>query len=153
MNEIELNDIVKAIELAFRQNHSCHSCRIRQINPSEIREIMLRNKIGLQCEKCLTKKYSGKYCSKEHSEYYTKISFMFYGSNKPFGEIPKECPLCNKQIQNESIDHIKPIANGGLEFDRGNLQYACLKCNIQKSGGKRYIDRISQTKITNFVKA
>ena len=47
----------------------------------------------------------------------------------------------------DSIDHILPIANGGLEFDRDNVQWMDLKENIRKSGGKRYTRRVEQKPI------
>jgi 5-methylcytosine-specific restriction endonuclease McrA len=31
-----------------------------------------------------------------------------------------------------SVDHIKPIAKGGLELDRTNLRFLCLRCNLRR---------------------
>ena len=37
----------------------------------------------------------------------------------------------------DSIDHIKPISMGGLEFDKDNLQWMDLAENIRKGGANR----------------
>ena len=149
----EINAIVKDVETKYRDKKNKWNKRIVQINPSAVREIMLENKIGLQCEKCLTKEDAQRYCSKEHSKYYIKITNSTYGTIYPFelDTFPKgkygyikrkivKCPNCeiHRAWSEMSIDHIIPIANGGLEFDRENLQFMCLECNIRKSGGKRF---------------
>ncbi len=59
------------------------------------------------------------------------------------GYKPQECPDWrdkllalvepDKIINNLIVDHIKPIALGGEEFDLDNLQTLCLKCNKIKT--------------------
>ena len=104
---------------------------------------MQNNKIGMQCEKCLNKKTEGRYCSPEHSIYYRRISSQMYGKEYPFDyETLREkdgcaivsCVVCGKKLPYDqmSIDHILPISKGGLEFDRENLQWMCLPCNLRK---------------------
>lgn len=120
---------------------------------------MREEKIGLQCEKCLNKGM-GRYCSNEHSIYYRPITDSLFGNPYPWGYYMTDspnlrekegcqegehnssevaCPDCGvkKQWIEMSIDHIIPIASGGLEFDRNNLQWMCLSCNCRKSGGKK----------------
>jgi hypothetical protein len=50
----------------------------------------------------------------------------FYGSQHPW-----------EDRSGNSIDHIKPISMGGLEFDRDNLQWMDLAENIRKGGINR----------------
>lgn len=156
----ELNKMVREIETAYRIEYDLWNKRLRSIQPAKVREIMLKNKIGYQCQKCLTKSRSGHYCSQDHSFYYKQLTNCFYGQSPPFmyetfdhhgintedynhEKNTTHCPSCGKKSHylEMSIDHILPIANGGLEFDRENLQYMCLSCNCKKSGGKRYRPR------------
>lgn len=49
----------------------------------------------------------------------------------------KTCEVCGKDVSTKyggdegEIDHIKPIALGGLEFDSNNLRVTCKKCNTK----------------------
>jgi len=148
MNPIEINKIVREVEIAYRNKVGYKNCRIRQINPEDVRVILKENKIGMQCEKCLNKK-GGRYCSPAHSDYYRRITNSVYGQNYPFDfeSLNKEflkaeglialdvtCAACGikKSWTNMSVDHILPISKGGLEFDRDNLQWMCLECNLKK---------------------
>ena len=142
MKAKEYNAIVVQIETAYRNDNNLWNVRLHQINPREVRKIMLKHNIGMQCEKCLLKTDSEKYCCPEHSTYYGYITGSCYGTPKPFGhwtgnnwDIPIKCALCGKEKLKSymSIDHIIPITKSGLEFDKNNLQYACLSCNIKKS--------------------
>lgn len=146
MDSHKLNCIVRQIEIAYRKEKgSDHATegRLRQINPYVVRRIMKENKIGLQCKKCLNKG-GGRYCCAKHSDYYRAITNDVYGNNHPFDfETLKEkgenatvlCSNCKieKHWAEMSIDHIVPISKGGLEFDRANLQWMCLPCNLRKS--------------------
>ena len=146
MQDKELNELVKQIEVAYRNDNKKWNIRLTQINPEYVREVMLEHKIGLQCDKCLKKKY-GRYCCKEHGKYYREITDCFYGKNYPIviatyprtkqgftKDIKVECVSCKKKQgwYSMSIDHIKPITKGGLEFDRENMQFMHLPCNIRK---------------------
>ena len=143
MNEQKLNGIVIQIEYALRKTNGkwCY-WRFNSIKAETVRQIILENRIGLVCEKCLKPRRVGRYCCKEHRQYYNQIVQAFYFKPKPI----EERFGCEHNSM-ETIDHILPIANGGLEFDRTNLQYMCLLCNLRKSGGKRYADKKAQTKL------
>ena len=43
---------------------------------------------------------------------------------------------CNKKVPKDDfhVDHIDPICNGGDEWDLGNLELSCPKCNLSKGG-------------------
>ena len=135
MNNKEINETVKQIEMAYRNDNKRWNKRIIMIHPDNIRETMLKHKIGLQCEKCLGKETNARYCSQKHATYYRSITDNFYGTNIPYASLNDQaiCPLCEEKIhEKNSIDHIQPITKGGLEFDRNNLQWACLTCNLKK---------------------
>ena len=140
METEELNELTKQIEIAYRNDNKKWNIRLTQIHPEHIREIMLKYKIGLLCSKCLKKKHYERYCCTEHSKYYREITSSFYGKNYPITIMAHtpckevECASCKeKQDWHElSIDHITPITKGGLEFDRQNLQFMHLSCNIRK---------------------
>ena len=143
MNKEELNRIVIQIETSLRKTKGKWSYRrFGSIKAEVIRQIILEERIGSVCEKCLKPRREGKYCCKEHRQHYNQIVQAFYFKPKP----TEERFGCEHNSM-ESIDHILPIANGGLEFDRTNLQYMCLLCNLRKSGGKRYTDKKAQTKL------
>lgn len=151
MTPQEINMIVREVEIAYRNKMGYKNCRIRQINPGDVRAIMRENKIGMQCEKCLNKK-DGRYCSPAHSDYYRKITNQTYGTSYPLDyelmrkirleidedwqnkSIEVSCVACGikKPYPEMSSDHILPISKGGLEFDRENLQWMCLECNLRK---------------------
>jgi 5-methylcytosine-specific restriction endonuclease McrA len=46
------------------------------------------------------------------------------------------CMKCNKKVPKDDfhVDHIDPICNGGDEWDLGNLELSCPKCNLSKGG-------------------
>ncbi len=146
MDGAELNRIIIAVEKAYRQENSCGNKRISFIYPDRIRKLMKKYAIGMQCEVCLNKKYHGRYCCAEHGHYYRSITDSFFGKIYPyelygarisahtFPLFKVACAFCGrkKNWTRMSIDHIVPISKGGLEFDKSNLQFACLKCNIKK---------------------
>ena len=47
------------------------------------------------------------------------------------------CQLCSKQLGLAEVDHIKPVSQGGAEFDPANLQTLCRRCHIAKSAAER----------------
>lgn len=144
--ERETNEIVKQIEKAIRtKKEGWNHKRFGSLQAEFIRQTIWKYKIGkLVCKKCLfrsKKAYPwihahGRYCCKEHKLYYQRLTNSFYFKPKPW-----------KKGEGDSIDHILPIANGGLEFDKDNLQWMDLRENIKKSGGKRYEDRLKQKKL------
>lgn len=149
--------------MAYRIANCKTNCRLREIRPCEIRKIMREHTLGMQCIKCLNKLDSNRYCCKEHADYYRAITNCFYGTNYPhdIDTAPRDpegyitiykvvCKACGKEAEwgIMSIDHIHPITKGGLEFDRDNLQWMCLVCNIKKSNHTEE-DRIKKEKIRN----
>lgn len=176
MDNRELNEVVKSIEIAYRNDKNRWKTRLGAIDSVAMREIMLKHKIGLQCEKCLRKPYMGRYCCGDHSIYFNRLFRALFWPVYPFSkdeldELPGhltdaydhkhdiECPECKTKAHwsSMSIDHIVSIASGGLEFDRNNLQWMCLSCNCAKSGGergekiaKRKIYESKQTKLEGF---
>lgn len=46
------------------------------------------------------------------------------------------CMLCGTVVNEDSfhVDHIRPLAKGGNEWDLANLQLACPPCNLSKGG-------------------
>lgn len=141
-----INLLCKRIELAYRKDKKYWNIRLSQINPDVVRKTMKKHRIGLQCKKCLNKG-GGRYCSSAHSTYYRSITDQFYGipypielatvgyDNQGFLKLDKvKCAGCKKENSWTSMskDHIIPITKGGLEFDRNNIQWMHLSCNIRK---------------------
>jgi 5-methylcytosine-specific restriction endonuclease McrA len=144
MDSRELNALCKEIEIAYRDRSNRWNVRLRTIRAETIRETILKNQIGMQCAECLKSRISARYCCPEHRVYYQRITNHFYFHQQPiedrdprkYGSSAKRgkvCPNCKKAIKEISIDHIVPITKGRLEFDRDNLQWMCMSCNIRKS--------------------
>lgn len=132
LNMHQFNDIVRQIETAYRNDNKCWGRREGTINADTVRKTIRKHKIGpVLCRYCLVD-FRGRYCSPEHSYYYRSIMDNFYGPQWPWAEAPKN---------GDSIDHIKPISMGGLEFDRDNLQWMDLTENIRKGGINRIRER------------
>lgn len=127
LNEHQLNEIVRKIEIAYRNNNNCWNIRLGSINASDVRKTIHENKIGVVCQFCLYN-FKGRYCCDEHSQYYRILVYEFYGSQTPW---------TSRKYNKDSIDHIQPISMGGLEFDRDNLQWMDLTENICKGGINR----------------
>jgi hypothetical protein len=126
LNGHELNELVKQIETIYRTTKSgWNNSRLGSIPASEVRKIIWKHKIGFVCKYCLAD-FRGRYCCPAHSEYYRAVNMKFYGRQYPWGE-----------THGSSVDHIKPISMGGLEFDRDNLQWMDLAENIRKGGANR----------------
>ena len=47
------------------------------------------------------------------------------------------CQGCGAQLGLAEVDHIKPVSQGGAEFDPDNLQTLCRRCHIRKSTTER----------------
>jgi 5-methylcytosine-specific restriction endonuclease McrA len=141
----ELNELCKQVEIAYRNRSGRWNVRLRIIKAAHVRDTILAGRIGMLCSVCLKPRTSARYCCAEHRAYYQAITNHFYFPQKPIKERGrrnrrnstmarrgKTCPSCMKEIDELSIDHIVPITRGGLEFDRENLQWMCLRCNIKK---------------------
>ena len=46
------------------------------------------------------------------------------------------CRMCNVE-PTHTIDHIKPIRNGGDAWDMDNMQGLCKRCNISKTSKQK----------------
>ena len=44
---------------------------------------------------------------------------------------------CGKQLGLAEVDHIKPVSQGGAEFDPANLQTLCRRCHMAKTRAER----------------
>jgi HNH endonuclease len=70
------------------------------------------------------------------------IGRLFFWPVFPFGFAPgptewyrtETCPGCRVRLEaiRMSVDHIHPISKGGLEFDRHNVRFLCLRCNVRR---------------------
>lgn len=148
--ENKTNEICKQIEMSIRNGCENPRRRFGSIAAKIVRDAIWGNKIGMICEECLQpSRDNGRYCCEEHRHYYKRIINQFYFKPRPWYENDRSA--CGHE-GNSSIDHIVPIANGGLEFDRDNLQWMCLRCNISKSGGERYEKMRKNDKLNNFMK-
>jgi len=90
--------------------------------------------ICLNCGKLL-KGRQEKYCGFECSnDWLCKHSHQWMRS-KLIKKVDNTCNHCNTQFQKHYLilDHIKPIALGGEEFDENNLQILCKDCDKIKT--------------------
>ena len=140
MDGRELNELCKQVEIAFRDDKDRHNVRLGSITAKDVFETMVGHGLGIICPRCIERKMrggiyrnAGKYCSYEHSTYYRRIMLQFYGCPQPLSGSLSACPSCFRPIHDFSKDHIVPVTKGGLEFDRENIQWMCLTCNIKKS--------------------
>lgn len=94
------------------------------------------NRICVNCGKIITKKRQRKYCNVdcyqefEEKNYHSALRFRL------MAEAGFICQKCGKQPKSRNdliLDHIKPIALGGAEFDKDNLQILCIECNKIKT--------------------
>lgn len=102
-------------------------------------------RICLNCNQVITDRRKRKYCSYEcSSEFFAKHNSAAMRS-RIFRRDKDVCQKCGAKAQfnissddpmsgyNYVVDHIKPIALGGEEFDEANLQLLCGKCNKEKT--------------------
>ena len=128
LNDHERNELVKQIETEYRTQHYAgrNNSRLGSIPAADVRRIIWKHKIGFICKYCLVD-FRGRYCCPEHSQYYRTISMSMFGPQQPWED----------GTGLDSIDHIKPISMGSLEFDKDNLQWMDLAENIRKGGINR----------------
>ena len=148
MDNRELNGLCRQIEIAFREDGGRRNVRLGSMTAEEVFATMLKHGLGMLCSKCVERKMrggvyhnAGKYCSGEHSSYYRRIMWQFYACPEPLSGALLSCPRCYRPIHDFSKDHVVPISKGGLEFDRENLQWMCLTCNIKKGNNTPGDDR------------
>ena len=94
------------------------------------------NRICNNCGKIIIKKRQRKYCDIdcyiefEQKNYHSALRFKLMAKSK------FTCQKCGEQPESKNdliLDHIKPIAIGGDEFDENNLQILCIPCNKIKT--------------------
>lgn len=85
-----------------------------------------RNRLKLEGERKKQEEISAKLASAE------KKSREEANKRKKDIKINDYCPYCGKVIFNGHVDHIYPIAKGGLSTTV-NMVYICATCNLQKS--------------------
>jgi len=99
------------------------------------------NKICLNCGKIITKPRQRKYCGLDcANDFFSKHDHVALRS-KLLYENDYTCQKCGKKVDWDKLydsssfilDHIIPIALGGEEFDRDNLQILCYDCNKKKT--------------------
>lgn len=90
--------------------------------------------ICLNCNKLLPKR-KRKYCSNECRDEWTAKHYHRWMRSKLIVDRENKCDGCKKEFPSDELilDHITPIACGGLEFDKGNLQILCKYCNKIKT--------------------
>lgn len=102
-------------------------------------------RLCLNCGKVILDKRKKKYCSDKCSDdFFAKHNFARL-RNRIFIRDNFTCKKCGKSATrhgrtdvpfstyNYVVDHIKPIALGGPEFDENNLQLLCSVCNKEKT--------------------
>ena len=138
------NSLICAIEKMYRFDYK-RKKRLRAIPLVSIREIMRKYYIGLSCSKC---RYGTRYCCDAHRAYYLRIWALMdwqWASRRHFPQSAlkmRVCAICGLPIPypatdlkySLSVDHIRPLSKGGLEFDRTNMQPAHFGCNSRKGG-------------------
>jgi 5-methylcytosine-specific restriction endonuclease McrA len=74
---------------------------------------------------------------------YAHIAEWNYLRAKFLAKSDYTCSSCKKRYKNETsflyMDHILPIADGGLAFDEANLQVLCGRCHAEKSSSEASI--------------
>jgi hypothetical protein len=154
MDNRELNELCRQIETAFRDDSDRRNVRLGSINAEEVFATMVKHELGMVCPRCVERKMrggvyhnAGKYCCVGHSVYYRRIMLQFYGCPQPLFGALSACPSCFRPIHDFSKDHVIPVTKGGLEFDRENIQWMCLTCNIKKSDSMAEEDTVGATAI------
>jgi len=125
----------------------------------------VNTKVGSQvlCLNCLTP-LSGRrtrYCSTNCSDEFFEKHHHRSLRGKLIRQKDSKCDACHTQFPSEKLilDHIKPIAIDGDEFDEENLQILCEECNKAKTrkdmgtiAKARKIERFLSNNQTQLVK-
>jgi 5-methylcytosine-specific restriction endonuclease McrA len=133
----ELNVIMRQIETTYRNEHERWNVRLGTISALYTRRYVLAVPPMSECWRC----QKGK--CRRHYYFRTWPVELFWARAKPWEpveysvretETKSTCPRCGilMERQRMSVDHIRPISLGGLEWDRDNLRWMCLKCNVSR---------------------
>jgi len=97
------------------------------------------NKICLNCDGIITARRAKKYCSDDCTMRFLEKNNHQFMRLAIIKELDGRCEKCGQQHQKLILDHIVPIAVGGAEFDRANLQLLCGPCNKVKTAADMQI--------------
>lgn len=121
--EEDLNSAVVRIETDYRTSGSLWGRRLRFIPAAEVRSRKSSFPEGTKVNSAL-------------------IGRLFLWPVYPYGfdrsreawYRTERCPGCavERPAIEMSVDHLKPVSRGGLEFDRSNLRFLCLSCNVSR---------------------
>ena len=133
------NDLVCAIEKMYRFDTG-KGRRLRMIPQQEVFRIMRKYYLGVHCLPCLSKEPGQRFCCLAHKSYFSALQRLLtwsWASRRAFANATT-CAICGELINRFSlkdglsVDHRVPLARGGLEFDRTNMQPAHFSCNSRK---------------------
>ena len=131
----DFNAVMRDVETAYRNEAKRWGKRIRALPRSDSQRHMLTVPPFSKCWRCQRNQ------CRRHAVLKEQIVKRFWSPALPWDR-PQACPRCGEHLIDmqedgswvgtvkASVDHIKPISLGGLEWDRDNLRWMCLKCNI-----------------------
>lgn len=125
-----------------------HRCGYRHVGQYKTKTDSEGRFLCLNCGAVITNKRRTRYCKGECvNEFWTKNNHPML-RRKLIKQKDSRCDVCHNQFPAEKLilDHIKPIAIGGDEFDEANLQILCTGCNKVKT--KRDMGKIAKTRHT-----
>lgn len=148
MNKIEINRIMREIEILYRDEYDMWGKRIAALRRVHTEYFLLKVVPFSDCSMCLSGKGGPRGFCPAHAPDAERIVNAFWERATPWGSSPEECPECGAPMATaiqevvspmstvrptrSSIDHILPISLGGLEWDRNNLRWICLRCNTSR---------------------
>ena len=110
--------------------------RYRALGSFPIQKDKDGNRICVNCGKIITQKRQRKYCNIDCYQEFEQKNYHSALRIKLMAEAKFTCEKCGKQPESRNdliLDHIIPIAIGGAEFDKSNLQILCFDCNKIKT--------------------
>lgn len=136
-----LNDIARAVEEVYRNERQLWGVRLRTIRRVYTERILLREVPPFsECRDC--DRRLSLFCPR-HVWLKERVVESFWNPAIPWST-PSECPRCGRPLsyqqedgtwvdgEKASVDHIRPISLRGLEWDRDNLRWMCLPCNVSR---------------------
>ena len=113
-----------------------HRQNYRALGSFPIKKDKNGNRICVNCGKIITQKRQRKYCNIDCYQEFEQKNYHSALRIKLMAEAKFTCQKCGKQPESRNdliLDHIIPIAIGGAEFDKSNLQILCFDCNKIKT--------------------
>ena len=153
MSDVEINRIMREIEKRYRDDRENWGMRIGAISRPYTEQLLRRVAPFSTCRTCRNHRGATRhgFCQ-AHASDAERIVVAFWERATPWGTSPMTCPECLRPMATAvqearlprgavrpirtSVDHIRPISLGGLEWDRDNLRWCCLSCN--SSRGNRH---------------